>query len=230
MFKLYNNIRSFFRYGMSDVFSRVWLETTRVCRHNCCLCPVDAGPAKLRYAFMPDSVFNRTVEQLKQIKFRGEVRIGYLSDATNDRYLGQRLSQLRNELPDARVGMLVHTDKLDAYMGKTAPAVPAQFVDYSVLAAAAPAQYTRRGVTWRKVESCTGGALKLTACKADTLIVLSSGRLISCPLDWAASAPFGHVFDPGTLLAAWHRGHASRVSGSDDRCDKYCSACEAYKP
>jgi len=112
----YNQLRKFFCYGHTNIFSALDIETTSFCNLKCSYCP-NANIDRGRH-FMEEKLFRKIIDELAEINFKGRVSPHFYGEPLCDDRLPELLTYARQKLPQADIvihtnGILLTKEKFD---------------------------------------------------------------------------------------------------------------------
>ena len=101
-------------YGRTDMFYGIAIETTSVCNRRCSYCPnSNDALRKLRPQKKMDAeVFNRIVDQLAELKYKGVIALQHYGEPLMDKGLEERIRQIKEKTPGAQVFIYTNGDFL----------------------------------------------------------------------------------------------------------------------
>lgn len=97
-------------YDKIDFFKVVHIETTNVCNRACPYCPqktVERGNS-----FMDTTLFKRIIDQLRELKFDGQINLYRYGEPLLDKRLPYLISYVRKALPSAYIEVETNGDFL----------------------------------------------------------------------------------------------------------------------
>ncbi|MGZ3688922.1 MAG: radical SAM/SPASM domain-containing protein [Bdellovibrionota bacterium] len=104
-----------FRYGTTDFFKAVEIETMTACNRRCSYCPnskFDRGLIK-NNRLMDVSVFQNVIDQLSEIGFGGRISPHFYNEPLMDERIFELMAYTRSKLPRAEITIFSNGDYLD---------------------------------------------------------------------------------------------------------------------
>jgi radical SAM protein with 4Fe4S-binding SPASM domain len=98
------------RYGSSDIFSSVAMETTSWCNRSCSYCP--SGKVKRKNKKLEPELIQSVLEQLGAIRFNGTIYLHLFNEPLFDVRLPSVVSLAREKCPDSRIFISSNGDNL----------------------------------------------------------------------------------------------------------------------
>ena len=90
-------------YGRRDMFTSVAIETTSDCNRRCDYCPVGYDNMRRSAKHMSESLYQKIIEQLAAINYRGKVALQFYGEPLIDPRLDERISFAKSRLPEAQI-------------------------------------------------------------------------------------------------------------------------------
>jgi MoaA/NifB/PqqE/SkfB family radical SAM enzyme len=206
------------------LFSSVAVETSTHCHRRCSYCPVAAAPKAV--GFMRDEVFQKIVEQLASVGFRGRFAYHHYNEPLLNRNLERLVAIAKQHLPNARHVIYTSGDHLTSSRHDTlvAAGIDAFVVtDHGGRQLSLPVQRAsgllgplrRTRVRLRKFGANTslftrGGLvdvanprrLRFCVYPAYELVIGVQGDVILCCNDYLGEHTFGNVLEQ-SLVGIW---------------------------
>ncbi len=110
MYYLYIDLDKLLKYGTTDMFDEISIETTSVCNRKCSYCPVskyDRGQH-----FMEMELFKKVIDELKSIGYKGDIVHHFYAEPLLDKRLEKFLEYEKNKLPNSKVRIYTNGDFL----------------------------------------------------------------------------------------------------------------------
>jgi radical SAM protein with 4Fe4S-binding SPASM domain len=105
---LYFDIINLMNYGTTDMFSSVQLETITTCNRKCWYCP--NSKYKKPYAIMPTSMYEKVIDQLQSINYKGIFSPHFYGEPLLDKRLPDLISYAREKLPKSLIRVYTNGD------------------------------------------------------------------------------------------------------------------------
>lgn len=106
------------RSGLVDPFKKpfesIEFETTAHCNRSCSYCPVSMYPRNgdLDGTYMKPEVFQKLLQDLKEMKFEGEIAPHMYGEPLTDPRIVSWVKEIRTELPNAKIKLVTNGDYL----------------------------------------------------------------------------------------------------------------------
>ncbi len=99
------------------VFDQISIETINRCNGKCSFCPVNVKQPQRKYALMEVDLFNKIIEELADLNYRGTVCFSLNNEPFLDERICDFITKARELLPEARFimwtnGSLINSDHL----------------------------------------------------------------------------------------------------------------------
>lgn len=108
--KLKRLIKNYLKFGITDLFSNVEIETSSKCNRKCSYCPnsvVDRGDF-----LMDKRLFQKIIKELKKLEFDGIIRPHFYNEPTLDKRLPELILYAKKQLPKTQIHLYTNGDFL----------------------------------------------------------------------------------------------------------------------
>lgn len=105
---LIRKFKNLTKFGISDLFSNVEIETSSKCNRKCSYCPnsvYDRGNF-----FMKTELFEKIINQLAELQFGGIIRPHFYNEPTMDKRLPELIKYAKQKLPKSTVHLYSNGD------------------------------------------------------------------------------------------------------------------------
>ncbi|MFH1358682.1 MAG: radical SAM/SPASM domain-containing protein [archaeon] len=100
-----NKLKNKIKYGESDFFDTICIETTTHCNLRCDFCPnkiYERGTLKNK-KLMDEELFKKIINQLAEVKFKGTIMPHFYGEPLTDERLTDWVSYIKEKLPKSRI-------------------------------------------------------------------------------------------------------------------------------
>ncbi|OIO79852.1 MAG: hypothetical protein COW11_02875 [Candidatus Omnitrophica bacterium CG12_big_fil_rev_8_21_14_0_65_43_15] len=113
---VYSDFIKILKYGTTDIFNDVLIETTTHCNRRCSYCPNSVFPRGLKEneKLMPTELFKKIIGDLRGINFKGRISPHLYGEPLLDKRLPDLMEYVRRNLPQAKVVIFTNGDFLNA--------------------------------------------------------------------------------------------------------------------
>lgn len=113
------HILNLMRYGQTEVFTNIAIETYSPCNRKCNFCPV--GHERRPVMKMPEELFQRIIDQLAERNYTGEIALHFYNEPTLDKRLGSFIRYAHERCPKSFIyfasnGHLLTLKKFRSYV------------------------------------------------------------------------------------------------------------------
>lgn len=105
---LIRKIKNLTRFGISDLFSNVEIETSSKCNRKCSYCPNSVN--NRGNFFMKTELFEKIIDQLAELEFDGIIRPHFYNEPTLDKRLPELIGYAKQKLPKSTVHLYSNGD------------------------------------------------------------------------------------------------------------------------
>ncbi len=109
--KIYWDIKNFLKYGTTDMFKAVEMETISVCNRRCVYCPVRYY--KRESKLMNEKLFKKIISDLAEINFSGRISPHFYGEPLLDKRLPRLMKYAKSKLPNCKIVIFTNGDFLD---------------------------------------------------------------------------------------------------------------------
>ncbi|MBD3155537.1 MAG: radical SAM protein [Candidatus Aenigmarchaeota archaeon] len=109
--RTYRNLKNILAKGTKDIFTEVEIETYTICNRKCSYCP--NSKFSRGNHMMEVSLFKKIIDDLKKIKYNGDITPGFYNEPFLDGRLPELLKYTKRKLPDSRIVIFSNGDFLD---------------------------------------------------------------------------------------------------------------------
>lgn len=113
----YQKIRNYLRFGITDLFLNVEIETSSKCNRKCGYCPNSLYSRGTHY--MSEKLFKLIINQLKELRFEGNIRPHFYNEPLLDPRLPDLLRYASKTLPKVSIHLYSNGDFLTHKLFKT---------------------------------------------------------------------------------------------------------------
>lgn len=118
LWMLYLKLFYLLKYGNSDMFNNINIETTTLCNRRCSYCPNSIFDRSLKQneKLMPEEMFKKIINDLQMIKFTGRISPHFFGEPLMDKRLVRFMKYAHDVLPKAKLVIYTNADLLDTTM------------------------------------------------------------------------------------------------------------------
>lgn len=105
---------NFLKYGTSDIFSHIFIDTITACNRRCYYCPnskSDRGSMQ-NMKKMDTELFHKIIDELVELKWKGEIAPNFYGEPLLDNRMPDLIKYVRDKLPDSTVTLITNGDFL----------------------------------------------------------------------------------------------------------------------
>jgi radical SAM protein with 4Fe4S-binding SPASM domain len=115
LYKIYLKLFNFFKYGNSDMFNNINIETTTCCNRRCSYCPnsIYERSLKKNENLMSEEMYIKIINDLKKIKFTGRISPHFFGEPLIDERLVRLMKFTHDILPKVKLVIFSNADPLD---------------------------------------------------------------------------------------------------------------------
>ena len=248
--KPYFKVRSFAKYGSTDMFEVIYLETITACNRRCSYCPNSISEHGLisNTKRMSRDLFCKIIDELSARRWKGDIQPHFYGEPLLDERLVEWVQYAKGKLPSSGISIFSNGDLLTVGLYKELiKAGVARFIitqhsaekqqnveDVITYRAAHPEyvkfEYRRLNVIWNRGGAVNVlGARQLVRCEVapSTVGVDYQGNVLICCHDYYRSVKIGNL-QAEQLFDVWAKP-VYRKLRSDLRRGKYafdiCKNC-----
>ncbi len=227
--RTYLSIKYKLKYGDTDFFNDINIETTTVCNKKCSYCPnsiFDRG--LLAYEkLMDEELYKKIIDELAEINFDGRISPESYGEPLMDKRLVSLITYTRKKLPKARLEILTNGDLLTPdlykrlikagvdrfYVSQHGDVMSKSMVLLNKFLIENPDEknvVTYRVITSKTLLSNRGGLVNPTMVKleprcnspSNPVVIDHNGNVVLCCNDYLSSIILGNMKDK-TLVEIW---------------------------
>ncbi len=109
----YYKARNFLVRGSTDFFNVISIETNTRCNRRCEYCPNKYYDRGMKNEFMPEGLYKKIIDQLKELKYNGRVTPSFYNEPLLDPRLENLIEYTRKKLPQAQIVVFSNGDYLN---------------------------------------------------------------------------------------------------------------------
>lgn len=118
LLRIYMKFYYIVRYGNTDMFNSIDIETTTLCNRRCKYCPNSIYPRSLEQneKLMSEHTFKKIIDDLKTMGFTGRISPHFFGEPLLDKRLVQLMKYASDTLPRVKLKIYTNGDMLDESM------------------------------------------------------------------------------------------------------------------
>ncbi|MBA7640568.1 S-adenosyl-L-methionine-dependent 2-deoxy-scyllo-inosamine dehydrogenase [subsurface metagenome] len=97
----------------SNLFRMIELQNQTGCNYSCPFCPQNKDGIKLPQGSMDKELYKKIIEELGELRFKGQIRFGPMDESTLDNRLAEFVSIAREQCLQATIVILTNGSKLE---------------------------------------------------------------------------------------------------------------------
>lgn len=94
------------KYDSKDIlFRNIEIETVNKCNNDCPFCPASVSRDTRKFAELPEWLFLKILDELKELNFEGEIRLWHNNEPLLDKRLERFIEHTKVKLPSAEISI-----------------------------------------------------------------------------------------------------------------------------